>query len=67
MSKSIETISFTSVQAKEDCESERDGGDCRAAFTRFYFDKTEKKCKIFIYGGCGGNNNNYKTNLDKLH
>ena len=66
MSKSIETISFTSIQAKEDCDSERDEGLCRAAFTRFYFDKTDKKCKKFIYGGCGGNKNNYKTKTDCL-
>uniref|UniRef100_A0A6G5A720 Putative kunitz n=1 Tax=Rhipicephalus microplus TaxID=6941 RepID=A0A6G5A720_RHIMP len=30
-------------------------GNCRAAFPRWYFDKTKGKCVKFIYGGCGGN------------
>jgi len=31
-----------------------DAGICQAAFPKYYFDKTEKKCKVFIWGGCGG-------------
>lgn len=29
-------------------------GPCNAAFNRYYFDPKEKKCKSFIWGGCGG-------------
>ncbi len=29
-------------------------GSCKAAFKKYYFDKTEKKCKEFIWGGCNG-------------
>ena len=31
------------------------------AIPAFYYDKTENACKKFIYGGCNGNGNRYKT------
>ncbi|KAJ7303860.1 hypothetical protein JRQ81_011368 [Phrynocephalus forsythii] len=34
-------------------------GRCRASFPRWYFDVETRTCKMFIYGGCGGNRNNY--------
>ena len=34
-------------------------GLCKAALPRFYFDG--KRCVRFIYGGCGGNANNFKA------
>ncbi len=36
------------------CDLRPDAGDCNAAFPKFYFDQTEKKCKEFIWGGCDG-------------
>lgn len=36
------------------CNLEPDAGLCLAAFQKFYFDKKEKKCKVFTWGGCGG-------------
>ena len=36
-------------------------GRCKAYFERFYHDKATKECKPFVYGGCGGNKNNFKT------
>ncbi|VDL93579.1 unnamed protein product [Schistocephalus solidus] len=36
-------------------------GHCRAAFQRFGFEVSTGKCKPFIYGGCGGNGNNFET------
>lgn len=38
----------------ERCLLEPDPGLCLAAFQRFYYDQAEGKCKIFIWGGCGG-------------
>ena len=35
------------------CSMPPDGGSCFAAFKRYYYDKKEKKCKEFIWGGCG--------------
>lgn len=34
-------------------------GPCRAIMPRFYFNGD--KCESFIYGGCEGNGNNFKT------
>jgi hypothetical protein len=34
-------------------------GPCRSHTPRFYFDAEKKICRIFFYGGCGGNDNNF--------
>ena len=36
------------------CQLEPQVGPCNAAFSKYYYDKTEKKCKVFIWGGCEG-------------
>ncbi|UXP30828.1 BPTI/Kunitz domain-containing protein [Reichenbachiella agarivorans] len=47
-------------QCKEDCtQSDKcslapDAGFCYAYIPKYYYDKEEKQCKSFIYGGCGG-------------
>lgn len=39
-------------------------GNCRAAFPRFFYDITDQTCKSFIYGGCGGNENNFYSQAE---
>jgi len=36
------------------CTLEPDSGSCLAYMPRYYYDKNEKKCKEFIWGGCDG-------------
>uniref|UniRef100_A0A8C4TRK8 BPTI/Kunitz inhibitor domain-containing protein n=1 Tax=Falco tinnunculus TaxID=100819 RepID=A0A8C4TRK8_FALTI len=36
-------------------------GSCKALFRRFFFNASSQQCEEFIYGGCGGNRNNFKT------
>lgn len=36
-------------------------GPCRAVMPRWYFDLAKGKCVRFIYGGCGGNRNNFES------
>ncbi|KAK2192142.1 hypothetical protein NP493_37g01015 [Ridgeia piscesae] len=43
------------------CMLPKETGPCRAFFRRFYWDNTLQRCRGFIYGGCHGNANNFKT------
>ncbi|KFM75510.1 Tissue factor pathway inhibitor, partial [Stegodyphus mimosarum] len=43
------------------CELPAEPGVCRGFFCRYYFDQTTGQCQKFIYGGCGGNKNNFET------
>ncbi|OON23666.1 Kunitz/Bovine pancreatic trypsin inhibitor domain protein [Opisthorchis viverrini] len=36
-------------------------GQCRASFPRYFYDSKADKCKPFVYGGCGGNANNFES------
>ncbi|KAK7107409.1 PI-actitoxin-Afv2a-like [Littorina saxatilis] len=36
-------------------------GFCKAMFRRFYYDANRGGCFTFVYGGCGSNGNNFKT------
>ena len=38
----------------------KDEGSCSAMLDKVYFDKRDGQCKEFIYGGCKGNENNFK-------
>jgi hypothetical protein len=43
------------------CELPAETGHCRAAIPRWYHNSTTGECESFIYGGCGGNENNFAT------
>ncbi|UYV74464.1 mig-6 [Cordylochernes scorpioides] len=57
------TKSCGAVALSEDdtpiCRRPKKVGDCKAAIPRFYFDRTTKTCKEFIWGGCDSNGNNF--------
>jgi hypothetical protein len=36
------------------CSLMPDPGLCEAYRPKYYFDQREKKCKVFIWGGCAG-------------
>lgn len=36
------------------CSQIPEAGPCKAAFKKYYFDRKEKKCKEFTWGGCNG-------------
>ncbi|KAH8360036.1 hypothetical protein KR093_010228, partial [Drosophila rubida] len=38
-------------------------GPCPNHFRRYYYDPASKSCKIFDYGGCVGNGNNFRSRL----
>ncbi|XP_011689368.1 PREDICTED: papilin isoform X5 [Wasmannia auropunctata] len=52
----------TSVSNLSICKEPVDSGSCTSGATkRFYFDEERQTCRAFIYTGCGGNRNRFKT------
>ncbi|CAH1791827.1 unnamed protein product, partial [Owenia fusiformis] len=49
---------------KEACNAPEDSGPCYASFLKFYYDNTTDTCRPFIYGGCLGNGNNFKSDAE---
>jgi hypothetical protein len=43
------------------CNAPAVQGSCEAYFERWFHDVTTGLCRPFVYGGCGGNANNYET------
>ncbi|XP_075555473.1 doenitin-1-like [Dermacentor variabilis] len=43
------------------CEQPPEPGNCRARIPKWFFDVRSRNCKIFTYGGCGGNENNFDS------
>ena len=44
-----------------------DRGPCRAIIPRYHYDASMQRCFPFIYGGCGGNRNNFPSKTDCQH
>lgn len=43
------------------CHFMPDIGPCKGQFSRYYYDYNKQNCHPFIYGGCRGNRNNFRT------
>ncbi|XP_028178593.1 kunitz-like toxin PcKuz3 [Ostrinia nubilalis] len=46
---------------EKNCNDPMEPGLCYGNNDRFYFDTSSGACTQFVYGGCGGNGNNYET------
>nr|P0DJ49.1 RecName: Full=Kunitz-type serine protease inhibitor BmKTT-1; AltName: Full=Delta-KTx 2.4 [Mesobuthus martensii] len=44
---------------QKDCSLPVDTGRGKGWFLRYYYNKNSKTCESFIYGGVGGNKNNF--------
>ena len=46
---------------EDPCGLPPEPGECEAAIPRWFHDPISGRCEIFIWGGCGGNSNNFVT------
>ncbi|XP_061449154.1 BPTI/Kunitz domain-containing protein-like isoform X2 [Rhineura floridana] len=46
------------------CKLPYDKGKCNGYYTRYYFNLETKECEKFVYGGCYGNGNRFRTISD---
>ena len=49
------------LDAGEVCALAPETGLCKAYIKRFFYNPTTGQCETFIYGGCQGNANNFKS------
>jgi hypothetical protein len=52
---------FLLLTAGDVCFELMEVGPCQAETPRWYFNSTNNKCQQFMYGGCGGNQNNFQS------
>ena len=53
------TADLTEAERQLLCSQAPEAGECRAAIQRWHYDAATGGCKMFTYGGCGGNGNNF--------
>ncbi|XP_032074538.1 kunitz-type serine protease inhibitor 4-like [Thamnophis elegans] len=56
-----ELTPVSSQKWPESCYLPADSGPCLAYMPHFYYNSTFNNCQVFIYGGCGGNANRFRT------
>ncbi|CAD5117200.1 DgyrCDS5994 [Dimorphilus gyrociliatus] len=54
--KAIKMENLTNI-----CSKPSDSGECMAAHTRWFYNATADQCSHFVYFGCQGNKNNFKS------
>lgn len=47
--------------ASDRCSAPPEVGQCQAAIQRWFHDPLTNQCRTFVWGGCGGNTNNYDS------
>merc|ERR1712133_254257 len=62
--KSEDTSEVNEGSTNAICNLPEDGGRCRALLERYRFNPETRKCEIFQYGVCGGNENNFEDIKD---
>ncbi|TRZ01831.1 hypothetical protein DNTS_004273 [Danionella cerebrum] len=58
----IQTV--VSLQPKEVCLMPVEEGACDEDIQRWFYNTLRQRCELFSYSGCGGNPNNFRTELE---
>lgn len=61
MMTKIGCASCISPPPLEQCAAPRDTGPCKAMVQRWWYSAASDSCEPFTYGGCGGNDNNFRS------
>ena len=56
-----ENFSIDGAVVPDTCSKPREAGPCHTYKLQWYHDAHQEKCTQFVYSGCGGNDNNFKT------
>ncbi|KAL7060756.1 hypothetical protein AAHC03_010140 [Spirometra sp. Aus1] len=62
--KSLCEATCLAKSLKEVCSLPKDPGPCVGTHIRYFYDPVERKCRLFIYGGCLGNGNRFTTKAE---
>ena len=57
-------MSLACLGAPSFCSLEPDSGPCKARLRRYHFNSTSGRCETFVFGGCQGNENNFRRRRD---
>nr|XP_037867610.1 carboxypeptidase inhibitor SmCI-like [Bombyx mori] len=60
-SEDIRATTYSPKIVSKTCTLIPDDGPCRGNIRMYYFDPASLKCNIFLWGGCQGNGNRFKT------
>ncbi|XP_042901645.1 papilin isoform X2 [Parasteatoda tepidariorum] len=55
------TAAASFITNEEICRQQPDEGHCSYSQSRFYYDPMKQMCLPFVYKGCGGNKNRFKS------
>lgn len=55
------TVNCNKILVSGVCDLRPDTGLCRGYFPRYFYNANSGKCEQFVYGGCGGNSNNFNS------